>query len=446
MRTKFAAMQSRGILDDRLGKATDLPRAAADIVRAAFPEGSAFTEAEVDHELTKVRKMLDLFSPRKAGGAPRVTGMVSEYDKVSDYITEAWFGTKTHRNAAGDIDAARPDGGLEFLGNSAPLDVSVKRDYVMLTGDERMHGKVSGGKLTEAISTTTFAELMGDSVTRSMLAQYRRLGLDTWRQWVEVTRLGDFRTQRRVRMGGYGNLPAVAQGAAYVALTTPTDEEATYVPTKRGGTEDMTMEAIANDDLKGLRDLPKRLSRAAAQTLHEFVYDFLRTNAVIYDAAALAVAGHNNFAATALSQGELVASRLRMAKQTELDSAKRLGIRPRFLIVPLDLEQTAFELLNTQQKPGTANNDVNYVRQFNLSTITVEYWTDANDWWLVADPADVPTLELGFFEGRQEPEIFVQDMPNVGTVFTNDKLTWKIRHIYGGAVMDFRGFTGNIVV
>jgi hypothetical protein len=33
----------------------------------------------------------------------------------------------------------------------------------------------------------------------------------------------------------------------------------------------------------------------------------------------------------------------------------------------------------------------------------------------------------------------------VGSLFTNDVITWKIRHIYGGGVMDFRMFAGGIV-
>jgi hypothetical protein len=48
-------------------------------------------------------------------------------------------------------------------------------------------------------------------------------------------------------------------------------------------------------------------------------------------------------------------------------------------------------------------------------------------------------------DGREEPELFVQDNPTVGSLFTNDKITWKIRHIYGGNVTDFRGGTKAVV-
>jgi hypothetical protein len=53
-------------------------------------------------------------------------------------------------------------------------------------------------------------------------------------------------------------------------------------------------------------------------------------------------------------------------------------------------------------------------------------------------------IELGFYQGRQDPELFVQNDPTVGSVFTADKLTWKIRHIYGGTVVDYRAlYRGN---
>jgi len=58
---------------------------------------------------------------------------------------------------------------------------------------------------------------------------------------------------------------------------------------------------------------------------------------------------------------------------------------------------------------------------------------------------DVPTIEIGFLNGREEPELFVQDEPTNGSMFSNDKITYKVRHIYGGAVLDYRGLQGNVV-
>jgi len=88
---------------------------------------------------------------------------------------------------------------------------------------------------------------------------------------------------------------------------------------------------------------------------------------------------------------------------------------------------------------------VDYVKTWQLELIVVPYWTDPNNWYLAASPKDCPTIEIGFLDGNEEPELFVQDLPTVGSMFNNDKLTYKIRHIYGGAVVDYRGLQGNIV-
>jgi hypothetical protein len=370
-----------------------------------------------------------------------------------------------------------------FLGEAVELDGekispyrSFKRAYIELTGDGLEDGLVTGqlpkrpiGRLgmseahggrfdlrlseadadgelvlAEAVSSTTFDQALGDSITRKMVRDYRLSNLRIWEPLADIVPLSDFRTNRRVRLGGYANLPTVAQAANYVALTSPGDEEATYVPAKRGGLETITLEAIMNDDVAVIRRLPVKMARAAAQTLHEFVLDILAANPTIYDAVALFHASHNNLGATALSLATLAAARLRMVKQAEAGSSKRLGITPSYLWIPPELDQLAYELTNSDRKPGTADNDANYVRDLNLTPVEVPYWTDTNNWFVTASKDQVPLIELGFV-GGEEPELFTQDMPNVGSMFNSDQLTYKIRHIYGGAVTDFRGFDGSVV-
>ena len=73
------------------------------------------------------------------------------------------------------------------------------------------------------------------------------------------------------------------------------------------------------------------------------------------------------------------------------------------------------------------------------------YWTDTNDWALSADKMDVASVEIGFLDGNQEPELFIQDNPTVGSMFSHDKLTYKIRHVYGGNVLDFRGLWKSVL-
>lgn len=321
---------------------------------------------------------------------------------------------------------------------------SIKECYVEMTGDRLITGRLrecDQSRLAESLGSSSFAEVLGDSVTRRMLADYRAaVDYEGWRQLVNIVPVNDFRMQHRTRWGGYGDLPAVAEGATYQPLTSPTDEEATYKASKRGGTEDVTLEMIKNDDVGTIRRIPVKLSRAAKRTLAKFVFDFLRTNPSIYDTKALFHADHGNLFTAALDAASLAVHRLAMLKQTEMDSADRIGITPTRLVVPVDLQQAAVDLFKL-----STNNEKTFIQSLSMQIIPVWYWTDANDWCTAADPLDIPGIEMGFMDGREEPELFVQDSPTVGSMFSADKLTYKIRHIYGGAVTDFRAFTKAVV-
>lgn len=63
----------------------------------------------------------------------------------------------------------------------------------------------------------------------------------------------------------------------------------------------------------------------------------------------------------------------------------------------------------------------------------------------LAGQMDIPTIELGFPRGQREPELFIQDNPSMGSMFFHDKTTYKIRHVYGATVLDYRGLYKAVV-
>jgi len=101
-------------------------------------------------------------------------------------------------------------------------------------------------------------------------------------------------------------------------------------------------------------------------------------------------------------------------------------------------------LINSTLKPGTGNNDRN-VLEGALEVVVVPQFTDTNDWYLQTDPRELEGIEIGFLNGVEEPELLVQDQPNVGTVFTNDAIAYKVRWIFGGGWVDFRGAYRSVV-
>ena len=397
-----------------------------------------------------VKQQVDLFAKLAEGkivmpatGTARVQLGEGRREK-SEAALDAFFGVK--REGSGDNVTVKIVPGSQMT--------SFRRIYQDITGDMNVTGLVKEAKsLREALDSTSFDQALGDSITRRMVAEYQLAAQATWRGTIaDVVPVTDFRTQRRIRFGGYGNLATVAQGAAYGSMTSPTDEEATYAPAKRGGTEQITIEMIANDDVGAIRRLPTRMARAASQTLYEFVLDFMRTNATIYDSVALAASGHGtNISTTALSSTQISALRLAIKNQTDMSSGKRIGLAAKLLWVPNELEELAFQITGADRAvPDSSLASTamaaapNFVRAQGIRPIVVDYWTDTNNYWLTADNSQTPMLEIGFW-GGEEPQLFVQDMPNAGSLFANDAITYKIRHVYGGGVLDYRGFAGGIV-
>lgn len=360
---------------------------------------------------------------------------------------------RARNRAAFNTEAGKPspaDGMLDafFTGEIS----SFRECYIDITGDRRVTGLQEHGDPTrmmtmtnfaEAVTTSTFGNILGAAMHRSLVREYATLieRSSVWHKIVQTVPLTDFRTQNRARLGGYGvPLPTVNEGAPYTALTSPPDENIQYVPTKLGGTETVTLEAIRNNDVGLIREIPQKLAIAAERTLADFVLDMLRTNPTIYDGVALFHASHGNLGATALSAVSVSAAFVAMQKQAEAGSGRRLNLQGKFLLVPPDLEELGFNLFQRN-----TNNDKFYIQTQGIEVLPVINWTDTNDWVLACDPRDLPCIEIGFMDGNQEPDIFLQDLPTAGSFFSNDQITFKIRHIYGGAVKDYRGLYKAVV-
>jgi hypothetical protein len=189
--------------------------------------------------------------------------------------------------------------------------------------------------------------------------------------------------------------------------------------------------------------IPKRLGLSAARTLHDAIWGILSANPTCtYDSVALFNASHNNTTAAALSYANYVALRALMRRQAGYgDSANLLDLTPKKLIVPPELEGIADQLANSDYAmPATSPGATNVSNLARGTQVIVKgVLSDTNDWFLAADPNMVPMIEVGFYQGRQDPELFTQADGSVGSMFNADKMTIKIRHIWAYIVLDHRG-------
>ncbi|MCO7251228.1 hypothetical protein [Pseudoalteromonas sp. Ps84H-4] len=323
--------------------------------------------------------------------------------------------------------------------------VSLKEAYIDLTGDKHCTGRLndcSRTRMVEALDSDSLPNVLADVINRRVVEVYS--SLEKYQLWRKVFRIGtatDFKDQNVTEWGGYGDLQDVLESGAYQELAKPTDSNAKYRVSKKGGLATITMEMIKNDDRNIITQIPNKLARAAARTLSKFAWDFYLNNRNAPDGKALFHADHNNLFSAALSQEELMVHWRAIMNQQELDTGEMLEIEPAFLLCSLGNVDAAFDLFQRMQ-----NNDKGFAQQLNLEILRVPGATDPNDWGLMTDPSELANFEMGFLDGMENPEIFTQDMQNVGTVFTNDQTTMKIRHIYGGQCTDYRGATKALVL
>ena len=63
----------------------------------------------------------------------------------------------------------------------------------------------------------------------------------------------------------------------------------------------------------------------------------------------------------------------------------------------------------------------------------------AGSWYLVADPAVRPVMEMGFLNGQVEPQIHIQG-PDATDDFFRDVKYSRIKGVFGGTPLDWKTF------
>lgn len=326
----------------------------------------------------------------------------------------------------------------------------------------------------ESVSTATFGNLFADVMHKRMAKLYNEGPYQDWRKLVSDTpSVPDFKPQRWVRWGMYGNVPVVPQGAPYQPLSTPSDEQAQLTISKYGGLEDVTLEAIVNDDLGALRRIPPNMVYAVSRTLYESVMDTITTlgltTATTYDSVTLYhAATHGNRSTNALTAVGVNATQvaMRLQKPFGAPATEFLGVRNKikYCIVSPANEAKANFIFNPSAALSASiaamNNGASVIRDidaysnvdpFAFANKGVEVLvydklstTGNNNHYYSADPSLVDTVAVGFLNGVQSPELFIQDeATRAGAAFSADKITYKVRLFWGVSPIDHRGLYVN---
>uniref|UniRef100_A0A6M3IVX7 Putative prohead protease n=3 Tax=viral metagenome TaxID=1070528 RepID=A0A6M3IVX7_9ZZZZ len=300
---------------------------------------------------------------------------------------------------------------------------------------------------------STWSTVLGDAMYRVVLQRYDEDEHD-WRQWcTHVVNSKDLRPVYFSRVGGYTMTPAVAEGGTYQEATIPAEEAITADPSaaKYGVLQPVTKEMIIRDDVALVQRIPLELGGAFKERQYQTLMDLMRSNTAVWDTIALANASHSNYSTTALSAASLLTATSGMRAQTPPGATDRLmGIKPKYLFVPPELEEVAWSLqvsdVMVLSSSYNATQPNIFKSKYGIQHQVVDYWTDATNWWLMADPKrpGVNTFGVVVYP-NEKPQLAIQDAATAGSVFTADKVTFKVSGYFKVVVLDYRPFFGNIV-
>jgi ATP-dependent Clp endopeptidase proteolytic subunit ClpP len=326
--------------------------------------------------------------------------------------------------------------GYEERQNDNAYNGMTLREYARMALTERGIGVSSynpmqmvGLALTH--STSDFGNILLDVANKSLLQGWEEAE-ETFELWTKKGQLSDFKTAHRVGMGGFSSLAKVREGAEFKYVTTG-DKGETIALATYGNIFSVTRQAIINDDLNQLTDVPMKMGRAAKGTIGDLVYATLTGNAKLSDGKALFHGDHGNTSTGAISVTSLDDARKRMRLQKEGD--RSLNIRPAFMLVPVALETLASQTIKSASVKGAdINAGINNPIQ-NFAEIISEPRLDDADTaaWYLAAAKGTDTIEVAYLNGVDTPYIDQQEG------FTTDGIATKVRIDAGVAPLDYRG-------
>jgi len=436
------------------------------VVESAFA-GKTFEEAELDRVIESTRTAQGESDPTGritgAGSAGHVT--TSPQDKaLMGLMRLVWGPTKIRA-----IEANKDDRVLERMPEAFGAWINAGRpNYNPRSLSNWIYENTLSGtpfqpdwRWREGISLTYAIQ---DAVNIVLAHDYTQRS-EWWKPIVDEMEVDTIDDVHLVRLFGLGDLPVVAEGGPYLPLDMD-DQEETGTYEKRGGYVGVSREDVLRDKIGAIASIPQRLANTWYNTQSALVSAVFTANSgagpVLVDTGALfnatavtTTGGHANLGSTALSFSSFEAAATAMLKQSDQNESatERLLIPVKYLLVPVDLRGTALRIRNSEKLPGVANNDDNpYYQSFDV--VIVPRWTDTNNWAIMGDPAQYPSIHMIYPRGGRTPQIFTADDERSGAMFTNDEMRFKARlEVYQegngtyecAPVSDFRALYNNVV-
>jgi hypothetical protein len=261
----------------------------------------------------------------------------------------------------------------------------------------------------------------------------------TWRNICAVRNVSDFKTVTSYRLIGKDQYELVAPGGE---LKHGTLGEETF--SNKADTHGLMLSIdrrdIINDDLGAITAVPRKLGRGSGSKINDVFWTIFLSNSTFF------IVGRNNYfegADTVLSVNGLTQAERLFMDQVDADG-KPTGIMPAILLVPTSLSALATTLQKSLEiRDTTANKQYpianphagKFRTEVSRYLANAQYTgNSATGWYLLAEPNDLPVIEVAFLNGQESPTIETADAD-----FKVLGIQMRGYHDFGVALQDPRG-------
>jgi hypothetical protein len=213
----------------------------------------------------------------------------------------------------------------------------------------------------------------------------------------------------------------IPEGSEYSSNRPAQGASKTFQPKKYGGMVSITKEMQQDAKFDAMSSWAKKLGQSIAQTREikaMNVFNNAFSTETAQDGLSVINASHTVGNSTFsnlipsnpdLAQSSLQAAMAQFEKAFIRSNGTYINIKPRFLVCAPENKRYAMELTQSQLKADTNNNNINALSMDGLIVVSSPYLTDADAWFIMAQPSDtglfiverqgVETASSGFNEG-----------------------------------------------
>jgi hypothetical protein len=326
----------------------------------------------------------------------------------------------------------KPEDGGEQFGHMGTLEIA--RQYLERAGVRT--AAMSPYQLCQealgfrhgAMTTSDFAIALQQAGNLVIMHTYQQAD-DNWKKLVKEVSANDFRPTPIVGLVGASEFQIVAENGEYTYGSFQ-DIGDSFKLWTAGKIYSLSRQLIVNDQLGLFSDISEKLGFGAALHESNAAWANIIGNPLLADGIALFHASHANLGTgSAITTASLGLGRAAMRKQKDRDGTTVINVVPKYLVVGPDKETEAEATLTAVAAAQGSNVNL-FAGKLEL---LVEPRITDNSWYLLADPARAPVVQVAYLKGQRG----VYTETRVG--FEVDGVEYKGRTDFNAKAIDYRG-------